>query len=91
MPKFSCSCGHVVNLSSWHPDEEFALIPEKRIEKIGELLDETSSLTIDQYYSLIDEVKTVVYRCPECGRLHIEENGKTISYVKEATVENGLV
>jgi len=83
MSKFICKCGCIINLSEGWSSNELALIPESRIEKIGDALDQKESLTIDQFYDLIDEVKSVVYRCEKCQRLHLEEDGKFSSYLKE--------
>jgi rubrerythrin len=73
----------MINLSDDWSDDEFALIPEKRIEQIGEALNEKNQLTIDHFYNLVDEVKTAVYRCTKCGRFHVEENGRFFSYLRE--------
>ncbi|MFZ6723801.1 hypothetical protein [Undibacterium sp. Ji49W] len=76
MPKFNCKCGHDMNLSQGWSNCELALIPEKRIEEIGDLMAGESRLTDDQFFNLIDEVKNTVYRCPMCGRLHLENKNK---------------
>jgi rubrerythrin len=61
-----------MNLSNGSPSFEFALVPESRIEQIADKLDESEHLGSDAFYGLIDEVKTTVYRCPSCGRIHVD-------------------
>lgn len=87
MSKFACRCGYVMNLSNGSPGFELALIPESRIEKIAEKLDEPEQFGSDDFFKLIDEVKTAVYRCPSCGRIHVDEgNGLFQSFAPEIPV-----
>lgn len=72
MPKFACRCGYVMNLSNRSTDFELALIPERRIDEIGEKLDTANDLNSERFFKLIDEAKTTVYRCPSCERIHID-------------------
>jgi hypothetical protein len=74
-----------MNLSDGSPSFELALIPESRIEQIAEKLDEPGHLSIDTFFGLIDEVKITVYRCPSCGRIHVDGgNGLFNSFVPES-------
>ena len=77
-----------MNLSDGRPDFELALIPEHRIEYIGEQIDNLSQIGIDKFFDLIDEVKTTAYKCPSCDRLHVDA-GKGIftSYAPEFSSE----
>lgn len=85
MPKFACRCGHVMNLSNGTPSFEFALVPESFIEKIAEKLDDDENLNGDAFYGLVDEVKSTVYRCSSCGRIHVDGgNGLFNSFVPES-------
>jgi hypothetical protein len=87
MSKFMCKCGHEMNLSQGRPDFELALVPEKRIEEIGDLLAGEARLMDDVFFNLMDEVKNTVYRCPICRRLHVEIKGRENhfeSYVLES-------
>lgn len=85
MSKFACRCGYVMNLSSGAPDFELALIPESRLEKIAEELDGPAHLGSEVFFELIDEVKTSVYRCPSCKRIHVDTgNGLFQSYTRES-------
>ena len=79
MPKFACRCGYVMNLSASPSNFEFALLPESRIEQIAEKLDDSERLNSDIFYELVDEVKTTIYRCPSCGRLHVDGGGGVFS------------
>lgn len=84
MPKFACRCGNVMNLSSGYQNYELALVPESRIEQIAEKLDGLEPLNSEVFFELLDEVKTTVYRCPACGRIHIDGgNGLFNSFVPE--------
>ncbi len=91
MPKFACRCGHVMNLSPGSTSFEFALVPESRIDQIAEKLDSPSHLSSDMLYKLVDEVKTTIYRCLSCGRLHVD-NGKGLfdSFISETEVDPGF-
>ncbi len=85
MPKFACRCGNVMNLSNGYQSYELALLPEARIEQIAEKLDEPGRVNSEAFYELVDEVKTTVYRCPSCGRIHVDEgNGLFNSFVPES-------
>lgn len=72
MPKFACSCNHVINLSNGSSEHEFALIPESCIERIAEDLNGSGKLNDEAFFEIIDKVKVMVYRCPSCGRLHVD-------------------
>jgi rubrerythrin len=76
-----------MNLSNGPSGFELALIPESRIEQIAEKLDEPEHLGSDAFFALVDEVKTTVYRCPSCGRIHVDGgNGLFKSFVPESLV-----
>lgn len=85
MPKFACKCGHVINLSSGTNDNEWTLVPEKTIDEIGGALNAERGLSDEVFYDTIIKNGITTYRCPACGRLHLEEAGrnKFVSYVKE--------
>lgn len=85
MPKFACRCGHILNLSGVWPEAEWRLVPMARVGAIADRLDSGDIPNGDEFYDLIDDVSTTVYRCPVCGRLHLEV-GKNIfeSYRKES-------
>lgn len=72
-----------MNLSDGWSSGELALIPEGRIEEIGDMLDGSNSLTADKFYYLMDEMKMVVYRCPKCDRIYLQEKDIFVSYLKE--------
>ena len=73
-----------MDLSNGSPSFELALIPESRIEQIAEKLDESEHFGSNAFFELVDEVKTTVYRCPLCGRIHLDGgNGFFNSFVPE--------
>jgi len=74
MPKFHCQCGNSINLSRGTTDVEFALLPEKSIEAVGDLLAQGKILIEERYYEMIDSDRKTVYKCSQCQRLHIEQN-----------------
>lgn len=84
MPKYSCVCGYVMNLSQGWSDYELSLIPESVVERLGERLDDGDQLSSAQLYEALDERAITVYRCPSCRRLHLEEGGgRFTTYVVE--------
>lgn len=84
MSKFACRCGYVMNLSSGWSSYELILIPESRIEEIAEMLDQPGHMGSEGFCKLVDEVSLAVYRCPSCGRVHIDDGGgKFTSFVQE--------
>jgi rubredoxin len=86
MSKFTCKCGYTINLSQGWSDCELALLPESKIEEIGDMLTTENKPTDEKFYELIDEVKITVYRCPNCERIHISDGknkDKFTSYIQE--------
>ncbi|WP_321797382.1 hypothetical protein [Burkholderia sp. BCC1988] len=87
MPKFTCKCGNVINLSGGTTDDEWTLVPEKSIDEIGDSLGGGEIFTDENFYDVILKNGVTVYRCSVCGRLHLEEGGrnKFVTYVREST------
>ncbi|WP_321871156.1 hypothetical protein [Burkholderia ubonensis] len=85
MAKFSCKCGHVINLIVSPSKDEWRLIPEKALEDIVDLLDGGQAIDGEAFYENLRGKEITVYRCPSCGRLHLEEAGrnKFVTYVRE--------
>lgn len=84
MPKFKCQCGNVIDLSKGVSSCEWTLIPEKTIDKIGYLLSEDRSFDEGGFYDAVLEYGITVYRCPQCDRLHLEEEKNSfVTYIKE--------
>ncbi|OMG70576.1 hypothetical protein BW685_25535 [Burkholderia ubonensis] len=90
MAKFACKCGHVINLIVSPGDDEWRIIPEKALEDIVDLLDGGEVIDGEAFYENLRGKEVVVYRCPSCGRLHLEEGGRNrfVTYVRE--VEGGV-
>lgn len=87
MPKFTCTCGCVLNLSLGPQDYELTLIPDKNIEEIGDLLAKKQVLDDEVFFNMIDEGRNTVYRCPACRRIHVEsrtQKNHFETYVLEA-------
>lgn len=80
MPKFSCDCGEIINLSECPSKSEYVLISEKRITEIANYISDTR-LNEDNFYNLIDGLKTVVYVCFNCGRMHLENRNISNEFV----------
>jgi len=78
MPKFSCRCGHVINLSGDTAQAACSLVLEKNIEAIGARLWRGESVSDAQFFDAIDAGRKIVYRCPACHRLHVEKDGMNL-------------
>lgn len=84
MPKYACICGCVMNLSHGWSDFELTLVPESTIENVADRLDSGNKVSSSEFYELMDKNSTTVYRCPNCMRLHLEnERNKFTRYVIE--------
>src|SRR5262245_16962442 len=67
MPKVTCDCGHVFNLSLSPLEEEFALIPEETIYAVL-----GTELTADEVVDQFNKKARQVLICPECERLLLQ-------------------
>ncbi|WP_321942732.1 hypothetical protein [Paraburkholderia tropica] len=87
MSKFTCKCGHVINLIASPNENEWRLIREGTLEDIVSALDEGKIINGEMFLDFLRGKEITVYRCPSCGRLHLEEAGrnKFVSYVKEVS------
>ncbi|MBR7198037.1 hypothetical protein PS14A_13940 [Pseudomonas sp. 14A] len=66
-----------------------SLVPETTIDAIGGILS-TRGLSEEGFYDAISDGAFTVYRCPKCGRLHLDEgDGIFSSYIKEEIVQRG--
>ncbi|AKH62710.1 MULTISPECIES: hypothetical protein [Photorhabdus] len=86
MPKFTCKCGHVMNLSNEDNDYEYSFIAEKIINEIIWILETNNNvIDSDDFISKIDSKRTSVLTCHECGRFWLEnEGGSYNAYIKES-------
>lgn len=83
MPKFGCVCGYVLSLSTDTTEYEWALVPEATIDSVAAQT-AVSIMSEDEFYAAIGKGSSVVYRCPECFRIHVDEGGGLFrSYVRE--------
>lgn len=83
MPKFSCVCGQIINLSHGMSESEFSMVAERKIDELGAALADRW-LSEEEFYQQIGAGATTVYRCNKCDRLHIDQGGgKFSSYTKE--------
>lgn len=72
MPKYACRCGYVMNLSRGWAEYELMLVPETIVEELGEKM-QSQAVSADEFYECMDKSSLTVYRCPQCKRLHVEE------------------
>jgi hypothetical protein len=86
MAKFACKCGYVINLIVSPNDNEWKLIPEKTLEDIVDAVDAGKVVDGEYFYEMLQGKEITVYRCPSCGRLHLEEAGrnKFVTYIRES-------
>jgi hypothetical protein len=84
MPKISCVCGYVHNLSPI-PDEGYVVIKDKEYEKLIEIESERLRLSnVEQYTTewnelvkcdqVVNDYIERLYECPQCGRLFWKRN-----------------
>ena len=83
MPKYSCHCGHVMNLSTGWSDFELTLIPQQNIENIGDALATPDKPTPEKFYEMVDAGSINVLRCPQCDRLHLKGEAGYTTYVRQ--------
>ncbi|NML30419.1 hypothetical protein [Paraburkholderia antibiotica] len=85
MAKFACRCGYVINLIVSPNGNEWKLIPERTLEDIVDAVDGGKVVDGEYFYEMLRGKEITVYRCPSCGRLHLEEAGrnKFVTYIKE--------
>lgn len=88
MPKFACRCGRVISLSVTG-DSEWVLVPEKTVQEVGNALDSGDVIDGEAFYEMLRGKEITVYRCPSCGRSHLEEarRNKFVTYVQEGDSE----
>ena len=83
MPKYSCHCGYVMNLSNGRSDFELELVPQKNVEGVGDALDAPDKLSIEKFYEMIDAGSIDVLRCPQCDRLHLKNEDGYTTHVRQ--------
>lgn len=85
MSKFTCRCGHIMNLSDGSNTYEYSFVSESKINKILWILNKhNNNINDDDFIEIIDSDRTRVLRCPQCRRFWLEnEDGSYNSYIKE--------
>ena len=80
MPKLTCKCGVVINLSTWVSDSERMFILERQFSKVADLidnLDRNSEKLIDIMYD--GEIDAIF--CQSCNRIHLDNgDGSYVTY-----------
>lgn len=71
MPKFSCQCGNVINLSVIPNPNEYAFISELKIDEFMSSYEE-GKLSLDDRLDLLLEGAIRTIFCKQCGRFHLE-------------------
>ena len=83
MPKFISQCGYVIDLSRIPGKHEHKLISEIEIENLVRLI-ENNGITPDHFFDFLDSKAITVYKCPNCGRLYLEEKkGNFVPYQRQ--------
>jgi hypothetical protein len=72
MPKYQCRCGTVMDLVESPAPFEYALISERSIEDAGDFV-EIKNPSREGLFSILGKGSRKTYRCPHCGRLHIQK------------------
>jgi hypothetical protein len=76
MPKLSCKCGHVINLSPVPGPDEFWLISDADMEDIYDAT-ESSPSTVEEK---LQASSTSVVICPSCGRFYVSKGNDSLEY-----------
>jgi hypothetical protein len=86
MSSYKCGCGFVMKSTSAVEDFIYVLIPNRVVSDTADLIDEGVIKNLEDFYSKIDPHLMDVWKCPQCGRLHIEEEKPLLtSYIKEVS------
>lgn len=83
MPKLRCKCEYIINLSNIPCEHEYMLVPDEVIAYIEMSID-NGKCDSDFFHDVLIEKAETVYRCPQCGRLLIEDDsGMCTPYKRE--------
>lgn len=87
MSKLECKCGHIMTVHTMEEGFLYDFIPQGEIMNLFGRWDEIGDgFDSEAFFSEYNKFRTDVYKCPECGRLSIEEprgSNKFTSYIKE--------
>lgn len=87
MSKLACQCGYVMVVHTMEEDFLYDLIPQKNMAALFTKWDEIGGkFDSESFFSEYNQFRTDVYKCPECGRLLVEDplgSNRFSSYIKE--------
>ena len=72
MSKFTCSCGHIIDLVHSPTPEQLLMFPESTINDIAEGFGK-GKMAEEPFYELVDKHAKRVLVCPQCDRLWIQQ------------------
>lgn len=83
MPKFSCRCGNVINLSEMESISEWALVRDRQVGAVCSLI-KSGPVDDEKFLETLYEDEIDVIWCGVCGRLHLDNgDGSYATYRKE--------
>lgn len=74
MPKITCKCGYVMNISSLNEEFAYNLISQNALWDIVDICSEQKDFTSEKFIEPFNQESVEVYECPSCKRLLIEES-----------------
>lgn len=74
MPKLTCKCGTVINLSTWGSDSERMFILERQFSKVIDLLEHLDRNSEELINIIYEGEKDAVF-CQSCHRIHVDNGG----------------
>lgn len=85
MSKMKCRCGHVMVFRTGEEEYDLAIIPQKIIVKIGDIIQEKGMSSSNEFYKIIDEYLIRAVKCQNCSRLYIynDEKRAFFPYIRE--------
>ncbi|UJD89261.1 hypothetical protein FS594_10965 [Rahnella aquatilis] len=87
MSKLACQCGHIMVVHTMEEDFLYDLISQRKIMDLFNKWDELGDkFDSEAFFSEYNQFRSDVYKCPECGRLSVEEppgSNQFSSYIKE--------
>lgn len=78
MANFTCLCGEVIRLSGEGPSE-YSLIHRSALFDLADKIDD-NSLTYDEFSDTVIDKEKIVYLCPKCHRITIDDDNMMTIY-----------